>query len=163
MSYYANYFCAGPQRDDVFLDGLGRYVVIGASGYHYLSPDFPDGISTPSPLVGPEPDHSVIRSTSGSCRARCCFVRDDGSEVTSLPRCQPGGTTMSDNYFTEADEDALAPLIFDEPDGYEVVGYWCWRGSGHLCDYPCKSDSVPLLAQKGWAKGVRSNVTEQVL
>jgi hypothetical protein len=64
-------------------------------------------------------------------------------------------------FFSRAEEDALPELNFDEPEGYEVVGYWCWRAGGHVCDYSCKSDSVPLLAQKGWAAGVRRNILAQ--
>lgn len=61
-------------------------------------------------------------------------------------------------WFRPWEETELAELNYDEPDGFETVGYWCWRGGGHVCDLPCKSDSVPLLAQKGWAAGVRRNI-----
>lgn len=64
-------------------------------------------------------------------------------------------------YFIAQEEDALPELTFQEPDGFEIVGWWCWRSGGHCCDQACKSDSVPLMAQTGWAKGVRANFIEQ--
>jgi hypothetical protein len=59
-------------------------------------------------------------------------------------------------------EESLPPLSYDEPPGYEIVAWWCWRAGGHLCDTGCKSDSVPLLAQSGWATGVRGDIADEV-
>lgn len=56
---------------------------------------------------------------------------------------------------SESDELDLPEIIYEEPEGYETVGFWCWRGGGHLTDTACKSDSVPLIVQTGWAVHVR--------
>lgn len=64
------------------------------------------------------------------------------------------------DYFSSNEEDALPDLIYTPPRGTELVGWWCWRAGGHLCDESCKSDSVPLFAQAGWATGVRRNIAE---
>lgn len=63
-------------------------------------------------------------------------------------------------YFTEAEEAALSDLIYDAPEGFALVGFWCWRAGGHVCDESCKSDSVPLFAQVGGATGVRRNIQD---
>lgn len=64
----------------------------------------------------------------------------------------------SGQYFTRSEDRELRELKYEPPAGYALVGFWCWRGSGHICDESCKSDSVPLFAQAGWAAGVRRNI-----
>lgn len=52
-------------------------------------------------------------------------------------------------------------LRYEAPAGYEVVGFWCFRGP-HACDEACKSDSVPLMVQAGpWAQAVRRSIAEE--
>jgi hypothetical protein len=67
------------------------------------------------------------------------------------------------NYFADADGRRAAltsPTSCATWPRFEVVGWWCWRAGGHLCDESCKSDSVPLFAQSGWAAGVRRNILD---
>ena len=56
------------------------------------------------------------------------------------------------------DDSDLDELLYEPPPGYELAGFWCWRGGGHVCGSSCKSDSVPLFAQAKWAPHVLGNI-----
>jgi hypothetical protein len=65
---------------------------------------------------------------------------------------------MSYTQYMGDSDDVADPRDFEIPEGFAIVGWWCWRGSGHLEAQPEKLSAVPLLAKIPWADGVKANI-----
>lgn len=91
-------------------------------------------------------------------QSRTCGEVSAGADCgKETPATSPHPGMVFDPYSMDEAND-LDDLNYDAPEGYEFVGYWCFRGSGHTCVSACKSDNVPLFAQRGWSAIVAANI-----